>query len=58
MDENTVQLVRDRAHRGAHHPAIVIGRPAQVLERQQPRHADRDVDDVISAVLDVAEQLS
>ena len=39
------QLVGDRADRRAHDPPVGVGLAAQVVERQQARHADRDVDD-------------
>ena len=39
------QLVGDGAHGRAHDPAVGVGRAAEVLERQQPGHADRHVDD-------------
>ena len=38
-------LVGDGPDGRAHHPAVGIGRAAQVLERGDPGHADRDVDD-------------
>ena len=39
------QLVGDGADGRAHDPAVGVGDAAQVLERQQPGHADGDVDD-------------
>ena len=39
------ELVGHGTDRRAHDPAVVVGDAAQVLERRQARHADRDVDD-------------
>src|SRR4051794_29325014 len=39
------ELVGDRAHRRPHHAAVGIRLAAEVLERQQPGDAERDVDD-------------
>ena len=39
------ELVGDGADRRVHHAAVGVGRAAQVVERQRPGHADRDVDD-------------
>ena len=43
------QLVGDGADRRAHDPAVGVGLAAQVVERQQAGHADRDVDDAPAA---------
>src|SRR4051812_6561867 len=42
------ELVRDGADGRAHHATIGVRRPAQVVERQETGHAERDVDDAPS----------
>ena len=39
------ELVGDGPNGRAHDPAVGVGRAAQVVERQEPGHADGDIDD-------------